>query len=96
MEDVLSFLGELKDNRKMRDTYKRLELGVRAHSTRLESIRRATPAEYSINLKIICECAHKVRTQALNAFYGDTVVHENEKTPGEEVAPVQPTSSKIQ
>jgi hypothetical protein len=98
MEDVLFFLGELKDNKKMRDTYKRLELGVRAHSSRLESIRRSTPAEYSVNLKVICECAHKVRTQALNAFYGDTVVHENEKTPDEGAAPAdQPAaSSKIQ
>ena len=96
MEDVLSFLGELKDNKKLRDTYKRLELGVRAHSSRLESIRRSTPAEYSVNLKIIYECAYKVRTQALNAFYGDTVVHENEKTPDEEVIPAQPTASKNQ
>ena len=96
MEDVLCFLGELKNNKKLRDTYKRLELGVRAHSARLESIRRSTPAEYSVNIKIICECAHKVRTQALNAFYGDTVVHENEKTPDEDVAPAQPTASKNQ
>ena len=97
MEDMLAFLAELKDNKKLRDAYKRLELGVRAHSTRLESIRRSTPAEHSVNLKIICECAHRVRTQALNAFYGDTVVHENEKTTDEEVAaPAQSSTSKNQ
>ena len=94
MEDVLSFMGDLKDNKKMRDTYKKLELGLRAHSTRLESIRRSTPAEYSVNIKVICECAHKVRTYALNAFYGDTVVHENEKTVEEAPSPAQPTASK--
>lgn len=95
MEDALCFIGELKDIKKMRDTFKRLELGLRSHSLRLEAIRRSTPAEHSVNIKVICECALKVRTQALNAFYGDTVVHDNEKTPDEGAAPAaQHTTSK--
>ena len=77
IEDVLSHLGENKKAAsKMRDTFKRLELALRAHCARIEAIRRVTPAEYAVHVKTICECARMARAEALNAFYGDTVVKE--------------------
>lgn len=77
IEDALDSLAMgKKDSNKHRDTYKRLELALRSHCARLEAIRRITPTEYAVNIKAICECARNARTEALNAFYGDTVVRE--------------------
>jgi hypothetical protein len=76
VEDALGYLNA-QAGKKQRDVYKRLELALRAHSARIESIRRVTPAEYAVHVKAICECARNARTQALNAFYGDTVIRNN-------------------
>lgn len=75
IEDALDHLGDItKNDNKLRDTYKRLELALRAHCMRLEAIRRVTPSEYAVHVKAICECARNARSEALNSFYGDTVV----------------------
>ena len=75
IEDALDYLDDItKNDNKLRDTYKRLELALRAHCMRLEAIRRVTPSEYAVHVKAICECARNARTEALNSFYGDTVV----------------------
>jgi hypothetical protein len=75
IENVMGYLSELKtDKGKMRDLFRKLELSLRAHGVRIESMRRSTPAEYSINIKPIIEYTRSARTEALNAFYGDTVV----------------------
>lgn len=77
IEDALVFLGKLKsDQNRTRDLYKRLELILRAHGPRLTSIRRSTPLEYAVWIKQIEEFARNGRTQALNSFYGDTVIKE--------------------
>jgi hypothetical protein len=73
--DVLAYL-EGAEPKKQRDVYKRLELALRAHCARLESIRRVTPSDYAVHIKAICECARNARTEALNAFYGDTVIQD--------------------
>jgi hypothetical protein len=91
IEDALRFLGEATKGKgnKMRDTYKRLELAIRTHCMRLEALRRVTPSEYAVNIKAICEYARDARTEALNSFYGDTVIKEStqaEKTPSDESA----------
>lgn len=83
VEDALRYL--IQVNTSNRDLYRRLELSLRTHSLRIEAIRRATPAEYAVNVKAIGEHTRKARTDALNAFYGDTVVRERyeeeEQTP---------------
>ncbi len=75
IEDALHFL--ISTNTSNRDLYRRLELTLRTHSIRIEAIRRATPAEYAVNVKAIGEQMRKARTAALNAFYGDIVVRED-------------------
>jgi hypothetical protein len=76
-EDALAFLGKLKPNEnRTRDLYKRLELALRAHGPRLTAIRRATPLEYAVWIKQIEEFARNGRTEALNSFYGNTVLKE--------------------
>jgi hypothetical protein len=77
IEDSLTFLGSLKtESNKTRDLYKRVELALRAHAHRFVSIRRSTPAEYSIWIKEIEDFARSGRTEALNSFYGHTVVRD--------------------
>ena len=77
IEDALTFLGSRssKENR-TRDLYKRLELALRGHGPRLVAIRRITPLEYAVWVKQLEEFARKGRTEALNSFYGNTVLKE--------------------
>jgi hypothetical protein len=80
IENVMGYLSELKsDKNKIRDIFKRLELTLRAHSARIEAIRRVTPAEYGVNLKVITDYTRSARTEALNCFYGDSAVLEEIK-----------------
>lgn len=77
VEDVFTFLKTIKsDNNKTRDLYKRVELSLRAQGPRLIAMRRNTPAEYAVWIKEIEEFARSGRTEALNSFYGNTVVHD--------------------
>jgi hypothetical protein len=77
VEDVFIFLKAIKsDNNKTRDLYKRVELSLRAQGPRLIAIRRRTPAEYAVWIREIEEFARKGRTEALNSFYGNTVVRD--------------------
>lgn len=101
VDDALIYLDKAESKKKLRDTYKRLELSLRAHSARIEAIRRVTPAEYAVNVKAICECARNARTQALNAFYGDTVIRgdssgEENHSGGESTQDSVPNSVKKQ
>jgi hypothetical protein len=88
IEDALEFLGALKrDSNKTRDLYKRLELALRGHGPRLTSMRRITPLEYAVWIKKVEDFARDGRTEALNSFYGHTVVREPQKKPKETPTP---------
>ncbi|HEU4511042.1 MAG TPA: hypothetical protein VFR78_22615 [Pyrinomonadaceae bacterium] len=83
IENALEFLSTFKrDSNKTRDLYKRLELALRAHGPRLTAMRRTTPLEFAVWIKKVEDFAREGRTEALNSFYGHTVVREkpNEKT----------------
>jgi len=43
-------------------------------------MRRVTPLEFAVWIKQVEEFARDARTEALNTFYGHTVVREPEKT----------------
>jgi hypothetical protein len=75
VEYSLHFLGQVNDDSKrIRDLLRKLELTLRSHGPRIEAIRRVTPSEYAIYIKAIADFSRSARAQALNAFYGDTVV----------------------
>ena len=77
IENALTFLSSLKrDSNKTRDLYKRLELSLRDHGPRLTSMRRTTPLEFAVWIKQVEDFARNGRTEALNSFYGHTVVHD--------------------
>lgn len=89
IEDSLKFLSSLnRESNKTRDLYKRVELALRSHAPRFVSIRRTTPVEYSIWISDIEDFARSGRTEALNSFYGHTVVRDgkarDEKTTAEQ------------
>lgn len=78
-DDALGFLKTIdRDSNKTRDLYKRVELALRAHGPRLSALRRTTPAEYAIWIKEIEDLARKGRTEALNSFYGQTVIRDSQ------------------
>jgi hypothetical protein len=93
IEDSLAVLGALKrDSGKTRDLYKRLEMALRAHGPRLTSMRRITPLEFAVWIKKVEDFARAGRTEALNSFYGHTVVREpQKKEPPEEKPKEDPT-----
>lgn len=92
VEDVFSFLKTLKtDSNKTRDLYKRVELALRAHGPRIFTIRRSTPLEYAVWIKEIEEFARKGRTEALNSFYGHTVVSDRQQKPSNRKPDEKPT-----
>ncbi len=82
VEDLLKYLKSAqRDSNKKRDLYKRLELSLRAHGPRLAMVRRSTPAEYAVWIKEIEDFARGGRTEALNSFYGHTVLREPSSKP---------------
>lgn len=97
IEDAIRYLKEQKEQKKLRDIYKRLELALRTHGSRLETMRRTTPAEFSVNVKTIMDNTKNLRTEALNGFYGDTVIREIEgddnKAPAKETTTGTPKTT---
>ena len=80
IETALDFLSTFKrDSNKTRDLYKRLELSLRADGPRLTAMRRVTPLEFAVWIKKVEDFARDGRTEALNSFYGHTVVREPDK-----------------
>jgi hypothetical protein len=61
---------------KLRDTFKRIELALRAHVPRIETLRRGLPAAHAVYAKATIEFVREERDQALSAFYDDTVIPE--------------------
>jgi hypothetical protein len=75
--DTIRFLHTTgRVNNKLRDIFKRVEITLRSHVTRLESIRRELPERHAVYLKEAIEFVRDNRDQALGAFYDDTVIRE--------------------
>ncbi|HEX7296986.1 MAG TPA: hypothetical protein VF251_14625 [Pyrinomonadaceae bacterium] len=88
IENALNVLAVLKrDSGKTRDAYKRLELALRAHGPRLTAMRRITPIEFAVWIKKAEDFAREGRTEALNSFYGHTVIREKNQTDTPEEKP---------
>jgi hypothetical protein len=65
-----------KANNKLRDLFKRIEITLRSHITRLETIRRTLPERHAVYLKDAIDFVRDRRDQALSAFYSDSVLRE--------------------
>jgi hypothetical protein len=94
--DYLGLIGDLRDycskldanKNSTRDLYRHFEWQVRTHIPRLAVIQRATPADYAPNIKDAEEFIKDTRAEALDSFYGHSVLRE---LPPEKAAP--PASS---
>jgi hypothetical protein len=83
VEDTVRTLDATDDNNgrgkvsnKLRDIFKRVEITLRSHVTRLESIRRVLPERHAVYLKEAIDFVRDRRDQALSAFYSDSVLRE--------------------
>ena len=78
VDDVILFLHSTgKDNNRTRDLFKRVEMALRSHVIRLETIRRVTPSEEAVHIKSCIEFVREARGRALDAFYDDdSVMHQ--------------------
>lgn len=77
VEDTLRFLQTPgRTGNKLRDILKRVEITLRSHITRLESIRRELPERHAVYLKEAIEFVRDHRDMALGAFYDDSVIRE--------------------
>lgn len=77
IQNGLSFLRQNNnDSKRARDNFKRMELAIRAHVPRIETIRRTTPFEYALQMKPVMNFARDARTSALEAFFSDSVVED--------------------
>lgn len=80
VEDTVHFLQTSgKVNNKLRDVFKRVEITLRSHVTRLESIRRGLPERHAVYVRDAIEFVRDHRDLALGAFYDDTVIREPRK-----------------
>ena len=61
---------------KLRDLFKRVEITLRSHITRLETIRRVLPERHAVYLKDAIDFVRDRRDLALSAFYSDSVLRE--------------------
>lgn len=86
IEDVRAFCGGMdRDKGSTRDLYRKLEIALRAQIPRLAVVRRSTPAAYAGHLKAAEEYVRETRSDALDSFYGHSVLREDasEKKPEE-------------
>ena len=76
--DLRAFIGTLdKEKGSTRDIYRHMEISVRSHIPRLAVIRRSTPAVYSPHIKDAEEYIKDTRSEALDSFYGHSVLRES-------------------
>ena len=81
IENIRQYMSTFKrDSGKTRDLYKKLEMALRAHGPRLTAMRRITPLEFAVWIKQVEDYAREGRTEALNSFYGHTVISEPKKS----------------
>jgi len=81
LDNVRAFIRSMNHEKgSTRDLYRHLEIAVRAHIPRLAVMRRTTPADYAGHLKDAEEYLRNLRAEALDSFYGQSVLRED---PGE-------------
>ena len=70
-----------KITNKTRDLFKRVELALRAHVPRLETLRRSLPSQHAVHAQATLDFVRDARTDALQAFFDDTVIPDRGNRP---------------
>ena len=75
MDDTLRFLEKSDtDDDKILNNFKRLEIGLRSFSPRLEVIRRDLPLRYEYYVRVLLQYLREARTRAVEPLFDDAVV----------------------
>ena len=75
--DLRAYIATLdKEKGSTRDLNRHMEISVRPHIARIAVIRRSTPATYATHLKDAEEYVKETRSEALDSFYGHSVLRE--------------------
>ena len=75
--DLRDYFASLnRDKNSTRDLYRHFEMDVRQHIPRLGAIQRGTPRSYIPNVKDAEEFIKDTRAEALDSFYGHSVLRE--------------------
>jgi hypothetical protein len=75
--DLRAFIAALdREKGSTRDLYRHMEFAIRLHIPRLAVMRRSTPALYSLHIKDAEEYIKDTRAEALDSFYGHSVLRE--------------------
>ncbi len=76
MDDSLDYLNrrDTGSNGKVLDNFKRIEIGLRGFSPRIETIRRELPLRYDDYVRKLMKYVRAARTRATEPFFGDSVV----------------------
>lgn len=61
---------------KLRDTFKRIELTLRSHVPRIETLRRGLPEAHAVYAKATIDFVRMQRDEALSSFYDDSIIPE--------------------
>ena len=86
--DLRSFISTLdREKGSTRDINRHLEIAVRAHIPRLAVMRRETPALYAPHIKDAEDYIKDTRAEALDSFYGHSVLREPSQTSKEPTEP---------
>ncbi len=98
VDDLRAFIATLgRDKGSTRDLYRHFEIAVRQHIPRIAVMRRTTPVEYALRLKDAEEYIKNARAEALDSFYGQTVLRERPaptQTPTPEEQKENPEATK--
>jgi hypothetical protein len=77
LDDTLNFLlAKADDSGKSLDNFKRLEIGIRAFSPRIEAIRRDLPPQYEDYVRTLLKCVRDARSKAIEPLFDDSVVKQ--------------------
>jgi hypothetical protein len=65
-----------KSSGKTRDLFKRVELALRSHVPRLETLRRSLPSQHAVHAQTTLDFVRDARAEVLDAFFDNMVVPE--------------------
>lgn len=75
VKDAVVFLKSTgKPSNKVRDLIKRLELALRSHVPRLETLRRSLPSQHAVYAQTTLDFVRDARSEALDSFFDNSVV----------------------
>jgi hypothetical protein len=96
IEDVMRFIRSATNlNRTTtQDLYRKLDIALRGQIPRLVVMRRATPSEYASHLKTAEEFVRDTRTEALDYFYGYSVLREKKPETKDEAKEPSPENKR--